>query len=114
MRSARHQWPTPVILATQEAEIRWIVVRSQPKQIVHETLSRKYPTQKRAGRVTQVVECLPSKCEALSSHPTTTLPKSCEIRLQRQQESKNLQQKKEGHIKKKRGSVMTNNLKNIV
>jgi hypothetical protein len=27
-------------------------------------LSRKYPTPNRAGRVAQVVECLPSKCEA--------------------------------------------------
>jgi hypothetical protein len=31
----------PVILATQEAEIRRIVVQSQHKQIVCETLSRK-------------------------------------------------------------------------
>jgi hypothetical protein len=29
-------------------------------------LSQKYPTQKRVGRVVKVVECLPSKCEALS------------------------------------------------
>jgi hypothetical protein len=29
----------PIILATQEAEIRKIVVESQPRQIVHETLS---------------------------------------------------------------------------
>jgi hypothetical protein len=36
----------PVILATQEAEIRRIAVQSQPKQIVHETLSQKYITQK--------------------------------------------------------------------
>jgi hypothetical protein len=27
---ARHQWLTPVILATQEAEIRRIVIPSQP------------------------------------------------------------------------------------
>jgi hypothetical protein len=33
--SARHQWLTPVILATQEAEIRRITVRSQHWQIVH-------------------------------------------------------------------------------
>jgi hypothetical protein len=39
-------WLTPVILATQEAEITRIVVRSQPGQIVHETLSRKYLSQK--------------------------------------------------------------------
>jgi hypothetical protein len=35
----------PVILATQEAEIRWIEVRSQPGQIVLETLSQKIPLQ---------------------------------------------------------------------
>jgi hypothetical protein len=37
---------SPVILATQEAKIRRIMVRSQPGQIVHKTLSRKYLTQK--------------------------------------------------------------------
>jgi hypothetical protein len=31
----------PVILATREAEIRRIVVQSQPRQIVRETLSQK-------------------------------------------------------------------------
>jgi hypothetical protein len=45
----------PVILATQEAEIRRIMVQSQPGQIVHETLSRKYPSQRRAGGVAQGV-----------------------------------------------------------
>jgi hypothetical protein len=39
-----------VILATQEAEIRKIIVRSQPGQIVKKTLSQNYPTQKRAGQ----------------------------------------------------------------
>jgi hypothetical protein len=40
----------PIILATQEAKIRRIVVQSQPRQIVHETLSiLKNPSQKRAG-----------------------------------------------------------------
>jgi hypothetical protein len=45
----------PVILATQEAEIRWIEVQSQPRQIVHETLSQKTPSQTSAGGVAQGV-----------------------------------------------------------
>jgi hypothetical protein len=36
---ARHQWLMPVVLDTQEAEIRRITVQSQPRQIVRETLS---------------------------------------------------------------------------
>jgi hypothetical protein len=54
----------PVIPATQEAEIRRIVVRSQPGQIVCETLSQKYPSQKRAGVVAQGVgpEFKPQYC----------------------------------------------------
>jgi hypothetical protein len=52
----------PVILDTQEAEIRRIVVQRQPRKIVLKTLSWKYPSQnktkqnkkkKRAGRVVQ-------------------------------------------------------------
>jgi hypothetical protein len=38
----RCQGLTPVILATQEAEIRKIVIWSQPRQVVLETLSRKW------------------------------------------------------------------------
>jgi hypothetical protein len=49
--TARRQW----LLATQEAEIRRIVVRSQPRQIVHESLSQKTPSQKMAGGVSQGV-----------------------------------------------------------
>jgi hypothetical protein len=41
------QWLTPIILATQEAEISRIKVQSQPGQIVCETLSRKKPNTKK-------------------------------------------------------------------
>jgi hypothetical protein len=37
----------PIILVTWEAEIRRITVQSQSRKIAHETLSQKYPTQKR-------------------------------------------------------------------
>jgi hypothetical protein len=53
--SAGCWWLTPVILATQEAEIRRIKVPSQPGQAVHKTLSRKNLPQKRAGGVAQGV-----------------------------------------------------------
>jgi hypothetical protein len=43
-----------------------------PGQIVPETLSRKYSTQKRAGGV---VEHLPSKCAALNSNLSSTQKK---------------------------------------
>jgi hypothetical protein len=43
----------PVILATQEAEIRRIVVRSQPGQILHKTLSQKTFHKNRTGGVAQ-------------------------------------------------------------
>jgi hypothetical protein len=43
----RCQWLTPVISATQEAEIRRIEVQSQPRQIVQETLSQKKPFTKK-------------------------------------------------------------------
>jgi hypothetical protein len=55
MSVAGHWWLTPVILATQEAEIRRIAVHSQPGQIICETLSRKNPSPKRACGVAQGV-----------------------------------------------------------
>jgi hypothetical protein len=62
----------PIILATQGAEIRRVKVQGQPRPRVHETLSRKTPSQKRAGRVAHMVEHLPRKCETLSSKPILT------------------------------------------
>jgi hypothetical protein len=56
----------PAILATQEAEIRRIEVRSQPGQSVLKTLSQKNPSQKkRAGGVAQGVdpEFKPQYCQ---------------------------------------------------
>jgi hypothetical protein len=40
------------------AETKRITVQAQPQEIVHMTLSQKHPTQKRAGKVAQVVECM--------------------------------------------------------
>jgi hypothetical protein len=51
----RHWWLMSVILAMQEAGIRRISVQSQPRQIVSETLSQKYSSQKKAGGVGQSV-----------------------------------------------------------
>jgi hypothetical protein len=65
----------PVILDTQEVEIRRIVVQSQTGQIVHLTPSQKYPAQKGGGRVAQVEEHLPSRPVALSSNPNATKKK---------------------------------------
>jgi hypothetical protein len=38
----------PIIIGTQEAEIRRMVVQSQPGQIVLKTLSQKNPSQKKS------------------------------------------------------------------
>jgi hypothetical protein len=38
-KQAGHRWLKPVILATQEAEIRRIMILGQPSQIVCKTLS---------------------------------------------------------------------------
>jgi hypothetical protein len=44
---ARGWWLMPIILVTQELEIRRIAVSSQPREIVHETLSQKHPSRKK-------------------------------------------------------------------
>jgi hypothetical protein len=44
-KKAQCWWLTPVILDIQEGEIRRIMVGSQPRQIVQETLSQKHPSQ---------------------------------------------------------------------
>jgi hypothetical protein len=62
----------PINLASQEAEIRRIIVQRQLQQIVQQTLSQNYPTRERAGGVAQAIKYLPSKCEALCSNPSTT------------------------------------------
>jgi hypothetical protein len=43
---ARHWWLTPVILAAWDTEFRRIKIQSQPREVVCNTLSQKYPTQK--------------------------------------------------------------------
>jgi hypothetical protein len=50
---AWHCWLTTVVLASQEADIRRITVLGQPGQTVHETLSLKKTSEKRAGGVAQ-------------------------------------------------------------
>jgi hypothetical protein len=70
----RRQWLIPVILATQEAEIRRIEVQSQLRQLVLETLSQRNPLQKRADGVTQGVgpgfkpQCCKKKKEKKLNH----------------------------------------------
>jgi hypothetical protein len=49
LSAARHWWLTPIILTTQEEEIRRILIQSQPGQIVCETLSQKNPSHKKKG-----------------------------------------------------------------
>jgi hypothetical protein len=66
-----HWWLTPANLATQEAEIRRITVRSQPGEIVGKTLPHTHththtkPSQKRTDGVTQHVgpEFKPQYCK---------------------------------------------------
>jgi hypothetical protein len=68
---AGHQWLTPVILATWEAEIRRITVQGQSRQIVCKTPISKITRAKWTGGVAQMVERL-CKLKALSSKPIPT------------------------------------------
>jgi hypothetical protein len=52
---AGHWWLTPVILATQEAEIMRIVAQRKPGQIVYKTLYQKIFNTRRDGGVAQGV-----------------------------------------------------------
>jgi hypothetical protein len=76
---AECQWLTPVILASQKAEIRRIEVQSQLGQIVHETLSRKNPSQKRAYRAAQGVdfEFKSQYCEKKKKRKRKSMNGSC-------------------------------------
>jgi hypothetical protein len=68
-------WALVAQTYNSRSEVRRASVQSQPGQIVPETLSRKNPLQKRAGRVAQVIEHLPGKCKALTSNPSTAKKK---------------------------------------
>jgi hypothetical protein len=59
-------WPTSVVSAMRETKIggSWSKTGPRPK---HETLYKKITKAKNQNCVIQVVECLPSKCEALNS-----------------------------------------------
>jgi hypothetical protein len=63
-KKARHWWLTSVILAIQEAEIRRIMVRSQPIRTVLKTLPQKITNTKEAGGMAQGVgpEFKPQYC----------------------------------------------------
>jgi hypothetical protein len=65
-------WLTPLILTTQEAEIRRLEVQIQPWQIVLKTLSWKYPSQKWAGGVAQAAgsEFKPQYHQKTGNHAT--------------------------------------------
>jgi hypothetical protein len=53
--TVKHQWLTPVILATQEAKIRSFVVQRQPGQQFTRPCLKKTKSQNRADGVAQVI-----------------------------------------------------------
>jgi hypothetical protein len=69
MEGARCRGLTPVILDIQEVDIRRITVRSQPRHIDHETLSRKHPSQKRLAEWLKV-KALSSSLSITKKTPT--------------------------------------------
>jgi hypothetical protein len=71
-RTARHWWLTLVILATQEVEIRRIMVQSQHEQ---NSSAEKNPSQKRAGRMAQEEgpEFKPQYHKKTKTKPRTTM-----------------------------------------
>jgi hypothetical protein len=70
------------------------MVQSQPEQIVPETLSQKYPTQNRAGTVTQMAQPLHSKYKALGSDLSTTKKKKKERKKEGKEEEKEKKKEK--------------------
>jgi hypothetical protein len=69
------------------------------------TLSQKYPTHKRrACGVPQMIECLPSKPEALSSNSSTVKKKERNKRQERKKrkEEKKQYQKREERVRRKK------------
>jgi hypothetical protein len=63
-KTAGHRWFKPVILATQEAQIKRIPVQSQLEQILCKTLPRRTLHKNRAGGVVKV--------KTLGSSPSNT------------------------------------------
>jgi hypothetical protein len=69
----------PIIPVTQEAEVggSWVklaTAKEKKKESKKYALFGKLLKQKRAGDIGQVVECLSSKHNALSSHSSTAHP----------------------------------------